>query len=247
MSQSNEPARKSIIDQQQKLLITVDDNGHEKMFHMEDFVDLYPVWPIIEIAISPSGNTKDDMMNHFVKCCMSLFTKMLYVDDSTAIVPIEITNDREDSYITNKVNLPTNFTKLGKWIMISGGSWMFSKKDKGKNDVYTYFCLKSQVTAEDIINQVSFEFTCLGGSKINKKPMQAMEAETPMMLLFVCNGTDQGSIMIDIKQMMEIAYGDINVEGMMPEEFENQDIPGFALRLNIPCLPEKKSAQDNKA
>ncbi len=77
--------------------------------------------------------------------------------------------------------------------------------------------------------------------------MQAMETDTPMMLLFVCNGTDQGSIMTDIKQMMEIAYGDIDVEGMMPEEFANQDIPGFALRLNILHLPEKMSAQDNKA
>jgi hypothetical protein len=53
-------------------------------------------------------------MKHFRKCCVSLFTKIFYVDDSTVIAPIEITNDREDSYITNKVNLPTNFTKLGK-------------------------------------------------------------------------------------------------------------------------------------
>jgi hypothetical protein len=196
----------------------------------------------------PVNNTKDDMMNHFVKCCASLFAKILVVDDSAAIAPIEITDDREDSYITDKVNLPTNFTKLGKWIMISRGSWVFSKKEKGKNNVYAHFRLKSQVVAEDIINRVSFEFTRLGGLKINKKPMQAMEMETPMMLLFVCNETDQGSITRDIKQVMEIAYGDINVEGMMPKEFENQDFPGFALRLNVPCLPgEKKSAQDNKA
>jgi hypothetical protein len=130
--------------------------------------------------------------------------------------------------------------------MISGGSCVFSKKEKGKNDMYACFCQKSQVAAEDIINQLSFKFTCLGGLKINKNPMQAMETDTPMMLLFVCNGTDQGSIMRDIKQMMEIAYGDIDVEGMMPKEFENQEIPGFALRLNIPRLPGMKSAQDNK-
>jgi hypothetical protein len=65
---------------------------------------------IIEIAISLSGNTKDDMMNHFMKCCASLFAEVLYVDDSAAIAPIEITNDTEDSYITDKVNLPMNFT-----------------------------------------------------------------------------------------------------------------------------------------
>ncbi len=97
---------------------------------MEDFVGLYPAWPIIELAISPSGNTKDDMLNHFVKCCMTLFAKILYVDDSVAIAPNEITNDREDSYITDKVNLAVNFTKLGKWIMISRGSWCSVRKKK---------------------------------------------------------------------------------------------------------------------
>ena len=45
-------------------------------------------------------------------------------------------------------DLPTNFTKLGKYVMISGGSWVFNKKEKGSNDVYTRFRLKSQVEAE---------------------------------------------------------------------------------------------------
>jgi hypothetical protein len=87
----------------------------------------------------------------------------------------------------------------------------------------------------------------VGGSKINKKPMQAMETETPMMLLFVCNGTNQGSVTTDIKRMLEIAHENIDVEGMMLKEYKNQDIPVFSLRLNVPRLPEKKSAQDNRA
>ena len=172
-------------------------------------------------------------MNHFVKCCASLFAEILYVDDTAAIALLAITDDSKDSYITNQANLPTNFTKLGKWIMISGGSWVFNKKDRVNNNVYTRFHLKSQVAADNIISRVSFEFTHLGGSKINKKPMQAMEMETPMMLLSVCNGTDQGSITMDIKKLLEIAHEDIEVDGMMPEEFENQDIPVFALKLNV--------------
>ncbi len=68
------------------------------------------------------------------------------------------------------------------------------------------------------------------------------------MLLFVCNGTNQGSITIDMmKQMLEIAHENINAEGMMPKEYKNRDIHVFSLRLNIPCLHEKKSAQDNRA
>ena len=34
---------------------------------------------------------------------------------------------------------------------------------------------------------------------------------------------------------------------MMPEQYENRDLPKFALRLNVPRLPEKKSAKDNKS
>ena len=42
--------------------------------------------------------------------------------------------------------------------------------------------------------------------------------------------------------MLEIAHEIIDVEGMMPEEYKNRDIPVFSLRLNVPRLPEKKSA-----
>jgi hypothetical protein len=93
--------------------------------------------------------------------------------------------------------------------------------------------------AEDIINWVSFEFTRLGGSRLSKKLMQAMETETPMMLLFVCNGTDHSSISTDILQILDITYQHIDEECMMPEQYENRDLPKFALRLNVLRLPEK--------
>jgi hypothetical protein len=41
-SLSEVPASRSIINRQRKLLIEIDDDGHEKMFHAEDFVGLYP-------------------------------------------------------------------------------------------------------------------------------------------------------------------------------------------------------------
>jgi hypothetical protein len=131
--------------------------------------------------------------------------------------------------------------------MISGGSWVFDKKDKGSGEVFARFRLKSQEMAEEIINRVSFKFTCLGGARLSKKAMQAMETKTPMMLLFVCNGTNHSSISTDIHQILDIAYKDIDKEGMMPEQYESQDLPKFALRLNVPRLPEKKSAKDNKS
>ncbi len=168
-----------------------------------------------------------------------------YVDNTACIAPLEITDDNKDNYISNKAKLPSNFMILGKWIMISRGSWVLNKKEKGSSNVYTRFCLKSQVPTEDIINRVSFKSTRLGGTKIYKKQMQAMETKMPMMLLFVISGTEHSSISADLKQLLELAYDDIDTEGMMPEEYENKDIPIFSLKINVPHLPEKKK-HDNK-
>ncbi len=100
----------------------------------------------------PTGNTKEERMNMFVKCIMLLFGEILYVDNTACAAPLEITNDNKDNFIHDKSKLPSNFTRLGKWIMISGGSWVFSKKEKRSNDVYARFRLKSQTPIEEIIN-----------------------------------------------------------------------------------------------
>jgi hypothetical protein len=184
-------------------------------------------------------------MTNFVRCFGSLFAEIKYVNDTVAIAPINIYDDGKDNFITDRSSPPDNFTKLGKWLMISGGSWVFNKKDKGSGEVFARFCLKSQEMAEEIINRVSFEFTCLGGSRLSKKAMQAMETETPMMLLFVCNSTDHSSISTDIRQILDLAYEDIDTEGMMPEQYECRDLPKFALRLNVPRLPEKSLPKIN--
>ncbi len=215
---ANDPLKKTIHDRHRRLLINLGEDGHNKAFHVEDFVGLYPAWPIVEVAILPTENAKEERMNMFVKCITSLLGKILYFNDTAYIAPLEITNDNKDNYISDKAKPPSNFTKLGKWIMISGGSWVFNKKEKGSNNVYARFCLKSQVLTEEIINQVLFEFTHLGRTKIYKKQMQAMETETPMMLLFMSNRTDNSNITSDMKQLLELAYDDIKTECMMPEK-----------------------------
>jgi hypothetical protein len=74
-----------------------------------------------------------------------------------------------------------------------------------------------------------------------------METKTLVMLLFVCNGTDTASIILDMKQMLDSAYKDIDKNGMMPKEFENKDIPHFMLRVNVPRLPAETKSNSNKS
>ncbi len=111
------------------------DGMKEATYHVTDFAGFYLVWPIVEFSMAPNGATKDEQMTLFIKCVMALLGEMLYVDDMAMIAPINITNKDEASFIKTKADLPTNFTKLGKHIMIIGGSWVFNKKDKGNYDV----------------------------------------------------------------------------------------------------------------
>ncbi len=81
---------------------------------------------------------------------------------------------------------------------------------------------------------------------MQKKQHQAMETEMPLMLLFMCNSTDQASIISNTKQMLDTALDNIKQNGMLPEEFKNRDIPHFTLRLNVPCLPAETKSTNNK-
>jgi hypothetical protein len=94
-----------------------------------------------------------------------MFEEILLVNGKAAIALIEITNDKAEDLITDKLNFPSIFTKLDKWLMMSGGSWVFNKAN---SNIYTCFCLKSAVPVKDMATWVSFEFSCLGESKIQE-------------------------------------------------------------------------------
>jgi hypothetical protein len=103
-----------VIDRQNKIYIVYNENKQESGFHVKEFVGLFPSWPIIEMSIAPTGSTKDERMTNFVRCFASLFAEIKYVDDTVAIAPINIYDDGKDNFITDRLSLPDNFTKLGK-------------------------------------------------------------------------------------------------------------------------------------
>jgi hypothetical protein len=161
--------------------------GHKIEYIVHDFAGLYPVWPIIEFSLAPAGATKDERMSQFVRCVAALLGEILLVNEKAAIAPIEITNNKKEDMLSNKTDIPDNYTKLGKWLLLSGSSWVFNKAN---SDVYGRFRIKSTVPVVEMLTRVFFEFSRLGRSKVYKKQNQAMETETPMMLLFVSNETD---------------------------------------------------------
>jgi hypothetical protein len=103
-----------ILDRANKLLREMK-SGHEvDSYHVEDFAGLFPVWPIVKLAMSPTVQTKDERMTQFVKCVTSSFGEILIVDKKAAIAPIAILNNLAEDMITDKTNIPSNYTKLSK-------------------------------------------------------------------------------------------------------------------------------------
>jgi hypothetical protein len=82
------------------------DGMEETSYHVINFAGLYPVWPIVEFSMSPTGDTKDERMSLFTKCVTALLGEMLYVDNKAMIAPIAITDNNRAGYILNKANLP---------------------------------------------------------------------------------------------------------------------------------------------
>ncbi len=90
---------KEVHDQFNMLFKMYSDDGmKETSYHVTDFAGLYPVWPIIEFLMAPTGEAKDDRMNSFTKCVVALLGEILYVNDTAKIATISITED-ESSYI----------------------------------------------------------------------------------------------------------------------------------------------------
>ena len=60
----------------------------EMSYHVSDFAELYPVWPIVKFSMAPTGTAKDNRMNLFTKCVTALLREILYVDDKAKIATI---------------------------------------------------------------------------------------------------------------------------------------------------------------
>jgi hypothetical protein len=105
-------------------------------------------------------------MTQYVHFVSTLYAQILLVDKKAAIAPIKITNDKKKDMMAERSEIPRHFMKIGKWLMMKGGCWVFNEKD---SNIYDCFWLKSMVPVGRMVTRVLFEFSRLGGSKLYKK------------------------------------------------------------------------------
>jgi hypothetical protein len=136
-----------------RLVLKETSGDHVTEYIVEDFVGLFPIWQIVGFTLSPSGASKDKLMTQYVCCVLALFGEILLVDEKAAIAPIKVANNKQEDMITDSSKIPGDFTKLGKWLMMSGGSWAFNKND---SDLYAQFWLKSMVLTDEMVTRILF-------------------------------------------------------------------------------------------
>ncbi len=106
------------------------DNGmKESSYHVTNFAGLYPIWPIIEFSMAPTGETKDDCMTSFSKCVVALLGEILYVDDTAKIATISITDDKS-KYIGSRWTSLITSPSLGSTLWSAGGVGSLIRRQK---------------------------------------------------------------------------------------------------------------------
>ncbi len=79
-SPPSEGRPRKIYDQDRNLYRVFSDNGvKETAYHVTNFAGSYPVWPIVEFSMTPTGATKDKRMTSFIKCMLALLGELLHL------------------------------------------------------------------------------------------------------------------------------------------------------------------------
>lgn len=229
------------------------EDSFSRDFHVNGFLHGNPVYPVASFSFSTNGSTSAENMNQFTKGINGWLTELLIVDPNLAFVPLNISDTAPANQWKKPSDVPKNFTRLGKVIFIQGGSWCFDpKQDKPTNDIYASVRIKSTVPLEELLQAVGFEWKRIGGGDLRPKKHQSIWTETPYMLLFVYNKTEEESIIRDLQAMFKIARDVLREEDLLPSEYERPEGEevSFAIRVNGPRIPgmrrdNKKKKKDN--
>jgi hypothetical protein len=181
---------------------------------LDNFVYPYPCI-ILKLTITLKS---DKAFEEFTQALMAFISKAKMVDSKFMINPLN--SSSKEKSISSKAKVSPNMTKLGTHIKISGNSNAFSKKkiwsnwDNDRksrksnkeefNDPTVYFSMvvSTKVMPQEIIDQVSHEWTCLHGSRLQVKDLQSVSSEMVVSFFKVSTVTPKHVILAELKRIL---------------------------------------------
>ena len=192
--------------------------------------------------------TQDGMeakMNEFLQATRMLYANMIKVDSTLLWEPVLDGGER----LWDPQGIPADFTDCGQWIKVSGDAGVFSMRKSRKKDnsargaddkelvdpeVYFQFCVSCDVDPTFILERVSFEWSRLGGNRMNVKEISSFATRAAVTIYRVRNDPNYSVLIPEIIRMLEEARDKANAE--VTGYFSLQDVPPFQLSMQTPKI-----------
>ncbi len=191
----------------------------------------------------------EDAATECHKILAHLFTQLLDVDDQAAILPIDLLSSLDP--IRMVPQLPSNWTKLGKFIYLKGGAYSFRSRTaqtggRKHPEPWLVFCLASQKDTSYLLQSVSVEFEWVNRRTIRVKSCQSFNSYTPLMFPFLFNKAHLPSLIVQLQDLMADVKAQMTQLCLLDEEDQERTIPEFNLRVNNPRLPYQSMPSHKK-
>ncbi len=149
------------------------------------------------------------------------------------------------------LQLPSNWTKLGKYIYLKGEAYSFcphTVQNGGTKhpEPWLVFCLALQKDTTYLLQLVSVEYKQVNDRTIRVKSCQSFNSYTPLMYPFLFNKVHLPSLIAQLKDLMMESKAQMTQLHLLEEEDQARQIPEFNLRVNNPHLPYQSTVSHKK-
>ena len=194
----------------------------------------------------------DKAFEEFTQVLMSFITNAQMVDPKFVLNPVNENSSEKNISLTREIS--PNMTKMGLHIKISGYGNVFLKKKiwanqdnerksrKVKKDefrdpmVYFLLVVSSDVKPQEIVEQVTHEWTRLNGTRLQIKDLQSINSETVVTFFKVSTLTPKKVILSKLKHILGAAQSWALSDLLDPLAFDFIGNEGVGIGENLPLM-----------
>jgi hypothetical protein len=193
---------------------------------------------ILDLAITLK---KEKAFQEFTTALMELLTNAQMVDPKFVINPLQASS--KEKSISSRGEISNNMTKLGSHVQISGNGNAFNhqkvwntedkpgrKKKETFRDPTVWFTMvvSTSVPPGEIIERITHEWACIGGTRIAVKDLQNLDSKTVVSIFKVSTATDKSIILAELKRILSNAQAKAETKGI--EFYDKYD---FSMEVDV--------------
>ena len=203
---------------------------------------------VYEMCMQLSGEDKHEAARVGL---VKLLENVQIADSNVILHPID--KNSTEKAIGAPKDLPTNFTRLSKYVALPDSAKAFKPKPKRNQNkrggrrskkqefmdpqIYPQVVMSSDLDPEEICKLVIHELSRMGFVWLRKKELQCISSSTYWLFFYLWNYGYIPMLRGDIERMLEMARDVMIQDGRMRAEEGSRSMPAINLRRAVPRLP----------